>query len=127
MPSIYDQIKDKIEELGGATGPAGVGSVNTTGGTEIKIKYKAPPGFRVHHVIPYLIGESPDPTSTSSPPAQVKRLLGYQYIGPNPPTSPKGWRCFKVDDIDSLLPSPGPRPTNPPELDPDRQNCVTTW
>ena len=121
--AIYDDLRAKIEELGGSSGQ--VGSININGGREIKVRYHATPqpGFRVHHVVPYLVGESPDPSGGNAP---VQRLLVYQYQGPTQ-QSPDGWRCFKVELIDALLPNPAPRPNNLETLDQNRQNCVTTW
>ncbi|QEG35104.1 hypothetical protein [Bythopirellula goksoeyrii] len=129
--SEYDDIRTKIEELGGAPGPAGVGSINLNGGTEIKIKYDVPgPGTKVVSIVPYLAGSDQSP-SASPPPIGNQRLLAWQYkpdTGP-PPHAPPGWRCFKVKLIVDILPGPWPRPdpADLPTLDPDRQNCVQTW
>ena len=55
--TMYDDVRAKVEMLGGSVGPAGVGSINLTGGAEIKIRYDVPgPGVRVASIVPYLIG-----------------------------------------------------------------------
>ena len=84
--STYDDIRVKVEQLGGSAGPAGVGSINLHGGTEIKIKYDVPgPGTRNVSVVPYLIG-SDQSTSTSPPPVDHQTLLAWQYK-PDPGSS----------------------------------------
>jgi hypothetical protein len=129
--STYDVLRTKTQALGGSAGPAGIGSVNITGGAEIKIRYQPlpDPGFRVVSVVPYLVGSDEAPPSSSPPPDEHQRLLAWQYkpdTGP-PPHAPPGWRCFKVEQIDAILPGPAPRPASLPTLDADRQNCVRTY
>lgn len=125
MPTIYQQIQAKIEQLGGS--PGVFGSINVNGGTEIKIKYQPlpDPGFRVVSVVPYLIGSS-DPSSTTTPPVNLQRLLVWQYVSDPGHPAPPRWRCFKVGQI-QLLPGPAPRPSSLPVLDEDGQNCVRSW
>lgn len=121
--AIYDQIRAKVEELGGSSGV--FGSINVNGGREIKIKYKPLPasGTRVISVVPYLIGSS-DSSSTTTPPVGLQRLLAWQYDPDPGHPAPPAWRCFKVGQITQILPGPKPRPTTLPVLDEDGQNCV---
>src|SRR5690242_18642400 len=97
--SIYSDLRTNIASAsGGANGP--IGAINRTGGTKIRVHYRVPPDPRihVHDIIPYMIGRSPDPTSTTVPPAEVERCLAWQFDGPAGPTHP-GWRCFKISQI----------------------------
>lgn len=112
MPTIYEQIKNAIG-----------GGVNPNGGNPIRLKYRIDNGIRVYWVVPYVIGKSPDPDSTTIPPEQDDRFLCYKYRGPEQ-NAPNGWRCFKVDDITEVDPASNAPGT--PRLDPDRQNCVVT-
>jgi hypothetical protein len=125
--AYYDDIRAKVEMLGGSVGPAGVGSINLTGGTEIKIRYDVPgPGVRVVSIVPYLIG-SDQTASASPPPVDNQRLLAWQYTPDPVHPAPPGWRCFKVGLIQAIMNNPAPRPANLPNLDPARQNCVRTY
>jgi hypothetical protein len=122
--AIYDELRTKIESNGGLSGS--IGSYNPTGGTALKIKYDTGNGVETHHVIPFLIGTSPDKTSTDPNPPVVQMFLAYKYKGPS--THPgTGFRCYRVDKITSL-------PTGAPDTPPTgkkvkfkRQNCVTDW
>ena len=122
----YEQIRAKIEELGGSAGA--FGSININGGRQIQIRYKPlpQPGFRVISVVPYLIGSS-DPSSTTTPTLGLQRLVAWQYVADPGHPAPPAWRCFKVGQIDQILPSPVARPTSLPVLDEDGQNCVRSW
>ena len=81
--TMYDDVRAKVEQLGGSVGPAGVGSINLNGGTEIKIRYDVPgPGVRIVSIVPYLIGSDETP-SPSPPPVDHQTLLAWQYT-PDP-------------------------------------------
>jgi hypothetical protein len=127
--STYDDLRAKVEQLGGSAGPDGVGSINLHGGTEIKMKYDVPgPGTRVISVVPYLVGS--DQTPSSSPPSvDHQRLLAWQYKPDPGSNADPAWRCFMVGRIVTILPGPFPRPApaDLPTLDPDRQNCVESY
>jgi hypothetical protein len=117
--AIYDQIRAKIEELNGTAGP--IGSLNLKGGTEIRIKYNTPSGYEEHDIVPYLIGES---SGTGN--GTVKRLIAHKYTGTT--THPKkGWRCYKVEEINSILSVQDQRPNGLPKLKLNRQICVEDW
>lgn len=128
--SMYSEIREKIEENDGAPGPDGVGSLNLHGGEQIKIRYQPLPdcGFRVVSIVPYMIGSSEN-SPASPPPIEHQRLLAWQYKpDPGRKMAPPAWRCFKIGQIDAILPNPHPRPDDDdlPELDPEGQNCVRT-
>ena len=122
--TMYDDVRAKVEQLGGAPGPDGVGSINLTGGKEFKMRYDVPgPGTRVISIVPYMVGSDQSP-SPSPPPVADQRLLAWQYVPDPAHPAPPGWRCFKIELINAMLPGPRPRPGSLPTLDPDRQNCV---
>ena len=116
--AIYDDIRVKIEELGGT--PGTVGSLNLNGGTEIKIKYTTAAGPENHHIVPYLIGTNVDMDTSST----VFRLVAWKYKGAG---TGKGWRCYKVENIVSILAGPDPRPSPLKKLRLKKQNCVADW
>jgi hypothetical protein len=121
--AMYDQIRAKVEELGGSS--SAFGSINVNGGREIKIRYQPlpAPGYRVVSVVPYLIG-SADPSGTTTPPLNDQRVLAWQYDPDPGRPAPPAWRCFKLGQIAQILPSPKPRPATLPVLDEGGQNCV---
>ena len=122
--SVYDDIRAKIELLGGAQGPKG--SFNHQGGKEIVINYDTPSGIEAHHVVPFLIGQAPNTAGSGN----VDVLLAFKYKGPAPHTA-IGWRCYKVSKItlSSPPPIPDPRPGASvlPKLKLKRQSCVDDW
>src|SRR6478609_4651217 len=113
--AIYDDIRTKIEQLGGAAGPKG--SFNHKGGTEIVITYDTGSGPEDHHVVPYLIGLTPNSAGTGN----VKMLLAFKYKG-QPAHPGLGFRCYTVSKINALPASPpDPRPASLPKLKLKRQ------
>ena len=55
--TTYSQLKTYVKQLGGSDGPAGIGCINLTGGTEIQITHNPPgAGTRVVSVVPYMVG-----------------------------------------------------------------------
>jgi len=119
MPNYYQDIRDKIEENGGAEGS--VGSYNHKGGTEIKITYRTASGDdEEHHVVPYLIGLGHDSND-----AEVKMLLAWKYKGDS--THPgTGFRCYRVSKIQALSEN-ADTPPNVPKVKINKQKCVETW
>src|SRR6478672_735209 len=64
--TTYSQLKAYVKQLGGSDGPAGIGCINLTGGTEIQITHNPPgAGTRVVSVVPYMVGA--DKTSGGNP------------------------------------------------------------
>ena len=127
--STYSDLKMYVKQLGGSDGPAGVGCINLTGGKEIQIEYDPPgAGTLVVSIVPYMVGA--DKTSGGNPPPLGhQRLLAWQYVCAPPPAppAPPGWRCFKVQKIVAITPTPHARPGGLQTLDPVGQNCVRSY
>ena len=118
--AIYDDLRVKIELLGGGAGPKG--SFNHKGGKEIVIKYNTGSGLEDHHVVPYLIGLSPN----SSGSGNVEMLLAYKYAG-DPAHPGLGFRCYKVNKISAIAAVTVARPSALPKVKLKRQSCVDDW
>ena len=108
MPSDYDKIKQYIVDakpMEAKYDPAG----GTPGGN----------GFR--RLWPHVIGKSSVPGNPTAP--KIPVVLCRQY---HPPAF-AGWKCLKIDDMNSIGDVPGTQPTTDDDMTQDevnRQSCV---